>query len=154
MIEMRSFISAIVLFFAILVITSGCTGSSPHDGPVEVALNVLLGSEEFTQEEREAVNSIKVHNETCWVWLKKDWTQEAEKITALAVHVGEAFSREFWDKAMEHGYKAPKYMVQVWMKIPGEEGYHDALVVDAWWDTMRNEADMEKYGLSEFKDIR
>ncbi len=151
---MRSFFSITVALSVILLLFCGCTAPSPHDEPVKQALEAKLATDEFTQEERDAVNSIKVHNDKCWVWLKKDWAQDAEKITGTSQHIGSVFAKEFWSKGMELGFKSPKYMVQVWMKIPGEDGYHDAQLVDAWWDTQKSKVSMEKYGLAEFKGIK
>jgi hypothetical protein len=154
MVDMRSFYPISTALAVILLLFSGCTAASPHDGPVKLALEAKLATDEFTQEERDAVNSIKVHNDKCWVWLKKDWAQDSETITATAQHIGSVFAEEFWSKGMDMGFKAPKYMVQVWMKIPGEKGYHDSELVDAWWDTQKAKVDMEKYGLAEFKGIK
>jgi hypothetical protein len=144
---------AAFMLFSILL-CGGCTPEAPHDTPVQEALEAFLQSDEFTQEERDAVASIKVHNDNCWVWLKKGFSNDEEVITSTAKHIGDEFAEEFHQTAMKHNYKAPRYNVQIWMKITTDKGTHKAYIYLAYWDLQKARLYREAYGLAKFKGIK
>jgi hypothetical protein len=137
-----------------MFLCSGCTPGGPVDDDVEEALNALLLTEEFTDEEREAVNSISVHNEECKVWLKTGFSDDSQKITEVAEHIAKAFAEEFYNVAMEKDYKQPKYNIEVWIKASDDKGSFKALVCEWFFDLQRDRVDGENYGIARYKEIR
>jgi hypothetical protein len=154
MIMMRYIMPSLASILIAAFLCGGCAPASPHDKPVKEALEALLQTDEFTQEERDAVGSIKVHNDMCWVWFKKNFTEEGETITTFSQHIAKQFANEFFEVAMDNGYRAPRYQVQVWMKITDDKGTHEARLCDAYYDLQKARLYFEAYGLGKYVGIK
>ncbi len=143
-------LSVIILISALLY--SGCAPPAETDEPVRLALEALLLTDEFTQEERDAVSSIKVHNNIATVWFKKDFTNDGKKISDFSKHIASKFAEEFYNVAnKEHKYMAPKYIVQVFMKYTEKGETAKINPCDAWWDLNMGKLEVEPRGLGSMK---
>ena len=151
---MRSILSIFIISLVPLLLFGGCRPPAPTDEPVKAALEAVLQTDQFTQEERDAVQSISVHSEEAKVWLKAGFTNDQDKINAVAEHIGMVFANTFYEAAMDRDFKSPKYNIEFWMKISDEKGSHKALVAEYWYNLQRSKAEGKKYGLGAVKDIR
>jgi len=154
MIRMRSILTVFIISLLPLLLWGGCAPPAPTDEPIKAALEAVLQTDEFAQEERDAVQSITVHGAEAKVWFKTGFTNDGDKINALAEHVGMVFANTFYDTAMEKDFKQPKYNIELWMKVSGEKGSHNALVAEYWYNLQRSKAEGKKYGLGAVKEIR
>ena len=148
--------SMLLFLFALLLplLLLGCTPPAPTDVPIKAALDAVLQSDEFTQEERDAFQSVSVHNDEAKVWLKANFSTEEKTIIAVSKHIGQVFAETFRDAAMDSKYKRPKYNVEVWMKITDDKGSHNALVAEYFYNLGHAKVEGEQYGLGAVKGIR
>jgi hypothetical protein len=138
------------IIIAVLVL-GGCAPAATTDAPTKAAMEALLASDEFTQEERDCVESIKVHNNVTTVWLKKDFTSDGKKISEYSAHIAEQFAHEFYKVAKEYKYREPRYIIYVYMKLTDSEGTKKINPCDAWYDNQKDVVEVEQHGLGEFK---
>ena len=145
-----------ILFAALvgLIIAGGCTPPGPVDEAVKEALNNVLQTEEFTQQERDAVQSIKVHNEEAKVWLKSGFSTDQQTVTAVAEHVGKVLAKTFYQTAMSKGYMEDKYNIEVWMRASDSKGPFNALVAEWAWNIQTDRTVGNNYGTSRTREIR
>ena len=151
---MRYLLPFSVMIIICAVVGAGCISRAPTDEPVRLAMDALLQTEEFTQEERDAVKSISVHNNIATVWLHKDFTDDGTKISEISKHVSSIFAEEFWNVAKEYKYREPRYVVYIYMKITDSDGTKKVNPCDAWWDLNKNKLVVEEHGFGAIVEIR
>ncbi len=144
---MRYLLPFSVVIIICAIIGAGCISRAPTDEPVRLAMDTLLQTDEFTQEERDAVKSISVHNNIATVWFHKDFTDDGTKISEISKHVASKFAEEFWQVAKEYKYREPRYVVYIYMKITDKDETVKANPCDAWWDLSKNKIVIEEHGL-------
>ncbi len=138
----------------IILFVGGCAPPSPLDEVIKQGLTEYLQTDEFTPEERDAVASISVHKEEAKVRLKAGFSDDQPTITATGEKIAKAFAEKFYEIAMAHDYKQPKYNIEVWMKVSDDQGSFDALVAEWYYDLQRSRVEGQNYGLGRSKDIR
>lgn len=149
---MRYMLPLSVIIIISTLLYSGCTPPAETDEPVRLALEALLASDEFTQEERDAIKSIKVHNNITTVWFIKDFTKDGKKISEFSQHIASIFAVEFYNVAnKEHGYLVPKYEVRIYMKYTDKGETTKINPCDAWWDLNMGRLEVEPRGLGSMK---
>ena len=151
---MRYLLPLFVMIIICAIVGTGCISRAPTDEPTRLAMDTILQTEEFTQEERDAVKSISVHNNIATVWLHKDFTDDGTKISEVSKHVASKFAEEFWEVAKEYKYRESRYMVSVYLKVTDTNGTTKTNPCDAWWDLNKNKVMIEEHGLGPIDEIR
>ena len=151
---MRSVLSIFIISLLPLLLLGGCRPAAPTDAPVKAALEAVIQTDQFTADEKNAFESVTVHNEEAKVWLKANFSTDQPTITAVAKHIGEVFAKTFYDTAMEKKYLQPKYNIELWMRVTTDKGTHNALVAEYFYNLQRNKVEGKAYGLGEVKEIR
>ena len=143
-----------VIVFVVSLLATGCTPPGPVDEAAKQALWDVLQTDKVTPAERDAVESITVHNEEAKVRLKTGFSEDQPTITATGEKIAKVLAEEFYRVAMDYDFKSPKYNVEVWMKVKDEKGSFDALVCQWFYSLQLSRVQGENYGLGRSKDIR